>query len=213
MSGSEQPSIHLFGDNHRNPHDEVKERLHTVIPESAEALVMEHAEEAGGEVPSQWVLLKNPSLLLIKLLLGWWQKRQRSASDRVTDGSQTSVAEEVAEEHDLEVEYTDLSWLQRFNQQPLYLTVASWIAALLLLLGWIFSPGLSFLSFLFVPSVALWTHKVYMRMRDDKMAEDLSRYGSQHSEMVFFAGDDHIDPVRALLDSEFDVVESKQSRP
>jgi hypothetical protein len=86
---------------------------------------MEHAEKSGGEEPSQWVVLKSPSLVLIQLLTAWWQKRKRSASERVTDGSQTSVPEEVAKELGIEIEYTDLSWAQRFNQQPLYLTVAS----------------------------------------------------------------------------------------
>lgn len=174
---------------------------------------MEHAEKTGGEEPSQWVVLKNPSMILIQLLVGWWQKRQRSASDRVTKGSQTSVAEEVAEELELEVEYTDLSWLQRFNQQPLYLTAASWAAVLLLFFGWIIHPFLSLLSFLLVPSVALWTHKVYMGMRDEKMAEDLRRYGGQYSEIVFFAGDDHIDSVPALLDGKLETVEKPESRP
>jgi hypothetical protein len=213
VNASQKPSIYLFGDNHRDPHDEVKERLHSVTPESAEALVMEHAEKTGGEEPSQWALLKNPSLLLMKLLLGWWQKRQRSASDRVTDGSQTSVAEEVAEKLDLEVEYTDLSCFQRFDQQPVYLTAASWAAVLLLFFGWVLHPFLSFLSILFIPSVALWTHRVYMRMRDEKMAEDLRRYGSRYSEIVFFAGDDHIDSVSALLDGELETVEKEESRP
>jgi hypothetical protein len=213
VSASQKPSIYLFGDNHNDPHDEVKQRLHSVIPDSAEALVMEHAEKTGGEEPSQWVVLKNPSMVLIQLLTAWWQKRKRSASGRVTDGSQTSVAEEVAEELDLEVEYTDLSWLQRFDQQPLYLTAASWIAVLLLFFGWILHPFLSLLSFLFIPSVALWTHKVYMGMRDEKMAEDLREYGSQYSEIVFFAGDDHIDSVPALLDGEFDTVKEPKSRP
>lgn len=213
MSASQKPSIYLFGDNHRHPREDVKQRLYSVTPESAEALVMEHAEKTGGEEPSQWALLKNPSLLLTKLLLGWWQKRQRSASNRVTEGSQTSVAEEVAEELELEVEYTDLSWLQRFDQQPLYLTTASWAAVLLLLFGWILNPGLSFLSILFVPTMALWTHKVYMGMRDKKMADDLREYGSQHSEIVFFAGDDHIDSVGSLLDGDFEIIEKKKSRP
>jgi len=187
--------------------------LHSVIPESAEVLVMEHAEKTGGEEPSQWAVLKNPSLVLIQLLTVWWQKRKRSASDRVTKGSQTSVAEEVAEKLDLEVEYTDLSWLQRFDQQPLYLTVASWTAVLLVFLGWILHPGLSFLSIPLVPSVALWTHMVHVRMRDEEMAEDLKEYGTQYSKIVFFAGDDHVNTVRSLLNGEFEVVEKPKSRP
>jgi hypothetical protein len=174
---------------------------------------MEHAEKTGGEEASQWAVLKNPSLLLTKLLLGWWQKRQRSASDRVTEGSQTSVAEEVAEELELEVEYTDLSWIQRFDQQPLYLTAVSWAAVLLLFLGWIIHPVLSLLSIPLVPSVVVLTHKVYMGMRDEKMAEDLRQYGDQYSEIVFFAGDDHIDSVPALLDGEFEIMEEEKSRP
>lgn len=96
VSASQKPVIYLFGDNHRDPHDEVKQRLHSVIPESARALVMEHAEKTGGEEPSQWAVLKNPSMVLIQLLTLRWQKRKRSASDRVTNGTQTSVAEEVA---------------------------------------------------------------------------------------------------------------------
>lgn len=191
----------------------MKQRLYSVIPESAEALVMEHAEKTGGEEPSQWTVLKNPSMILIQLLTVWWQKRKRSSSNRVTEGSQTSVAEEVAEELELKVEYTDLSWLQRFNQQPLYLMAASWIAVLLLFFGWILHPSLSFLSILFVPAAALWTHRVHMGMRDKKMAEDLRKYRSQYSGMVFFAGDDHIDSVRSLLDGEFEIVEEEESRP
>ena len=213
MSASQKPSIYLFGDNHGDPRDEVKQRLYSVIPESAEALVMEHAEKTGGEEPSQWAVLKNPSMVLIQLLIVWWQKRKRSASDRVTDGSQTSVAEEVAEELELEVEYTDLSWLQRFNQQPLYLTAASWAAVLLLFFGWILHPSLSFLSIVFVPAAALWTHRVHMGMRDEKMAEELRKYGNQYSEMVLFAGDDHIDSVGSFLDGEFEMVEEEESRP
>lgn len=154
MNGSKQPSIYVFGDDHTDPRSEVKQRLHSVIPESAEALVMEHAKKTGGEEPSQWAVLKNPSMVLIQLLTVWWQKSKRLSSNRVTEGSQTSVAEEVAEEFDLEIEYTDLSWLQRFNRQPLYLTVASWTAVLLLFFGWILHPVLSFLSlFLLIP---LW---------------------------------------------------------
>jgi hypothetical protein len=213
VSGSKQASIYVFGNNHRDEREEVEQRLYSVISEDCEALVMEHAEKTGGEEPSQWALLKNPSLLLMKLLLGWWQKRQRSASDRVTDGSQTSVAEEVAEKLDLEVEYTDLSWLQRFDQQPVYLTAASWAAVLLLFFGWILHPFLSFLSILFIPSVVLWTHRVYMRMRDEKMAKDLREYGGRYSEIVFFAGDDHIDSVGALLDGKFEMMEEEESRP
>lgn len=213
MSVSQKSSIWLFGDNHRDSRGEVKQRLHSVIPESAEVLVMEHAEKTGGEEPSQWVVLKNPSMILIQLLTVWWQKRKRSASDRVTEGSQTSVAEEVAEELELEVEYTDLSWFQRFDQQPLYLTAASCTAVLLLFFGWILHPSLSFLSILFVPTMALWTHRVHMGMRDQKMAEDLRKYGDQYSEIVFFAGDDHIDSVGDLLDGEFEIVEDDDSRP
>jgi hypothetical protein len=52
-----------------------------------------------------------------------------------------------------------------------------------------------------------------MGMRDEKMAEDLRQYGSQYSEIVFFAGDDHIDSVGALLDDEFEIVEEEESRP
>jgi len=52
-----------------------------------------------------------------------------------------------------------------------------------------------------------------MGMRDEKMAEDLRQYGSQYSEIVFFAGDDHIDSVRALLDDEFEIVKKEESRP
>jgi len=213
VSASQKPSVYLFGDNHRDPHDEVKQRLYSVIPESAEVLVMEHAEKTGREELSQWTVLSNPSMVLIQLFMMWKKKRKRSASDRITNGSQTSVAEEVAEELDIGVEYTDLSWRQRFDQQPLYLTATSWVAVLLLLFGWILHPGLSFLSVLLVPSVALWTHRVYMRMRDEKMAEDLKEYGTQYSEIVFFAGDDHIKSARTLLDGEFEMVEKPKSRP
>jgi hypothetical protein len=52
-----------------------------------------------------------------------------------------------------------------------------------------------------------------MGMRDQKMAEDLRKYGDQYSEIVFFAGDDHIDSVGDLLDGEFEIVEDDDSRP
>jgi hypothetical protein len=143
-----------------------------VIPESTEALVMEHAEKTGGAEPSRWTVLKNPSMILIQILTAWWQKRRRAASGRVTDGSQTSVAEEVAKELDVDIEYTDLSWFQRFDQQPLYLMTVSWAAVLLLSSGWILHPSLSVLAVAFVPAAALWTHRVHIAMRDEKMAED-----------------------------------------
>lgn len=94
-----------------------------------------------------------------------------------------------------------------------YLTAAPWAAVLLLFFGWILHPSVSFLPILFVPAAALWTHRVHMGMRDEKMAEDLRQYGSQYSEIVFFAGDDHIDSVGALLDDEFEIVEEEESRP
>ncbi len=174
---------------------------------------MEHAEKTGGEEPSQWTALKNPSLLLMKLLLVRWEKRRRSASDRITGGGQTSVAAEVAEELGLEVKYTDLSWVQRFDQQPVYLTAASWAAVLLLFFGWILHPLLSVLSILLIPAVMFWTRRGYMGMRDERMAEDLRKYGSQYSEIVFFAGDSHIDSVAELLDGEFEMIEEGESRP
>jgi hypothetical protein len=52
-----------------------------------------------------------------------------------------------------------------------------------------------------------------MRMRDEKMAKDLREYGSRYSEIVFFAGDDHIDSVGTLLEGEFETVEKERSRP
>jgi len=45
VNGSKQALIYVFGDNHRDEREEVEQRLHSVIPESAEALVMEHAEK------------------------------------------------------------------------------------------------------------------------------------------------------------------------
>lgn len=212
MSSPERSSIYVFGDNHQNPRSDVKQRLYSVIPENADLLVMEHAGKCGGEEPSQWIYLKNPSYFLQNLLLAWWQKRKRGASNRLTNGNQTSVAEEVAEEIDLEVEYTDLSYLQRFNQQPTYLTVTSWVAVLLLLLGWVVHPGVSFLSMPLVPAVTLWTHKIHMGMRDEKMAKDLERYATQNSEIIFFAGDDHIGSVGELLEGEVEVVQKRESR-
>ncbi len=174
---------------------------------------MEHSKKTGGEEPSQWALLKNPSMLFLQLLVAGWQKRKRASSNRVTEGSQTSVAEEVAEELELEIKYTDLSWLQRFNRQPLYLTAASWIAFLSLFLGWILLPFLTLLSIALVPAVGLWSHRVHMEMRDEEMAGDLRKYGKQYSGMVFFAGDSHIDSVGELLDCEFKIVEKEESRP
>ena len=94
-----------------------------------------------------------------------------------------------------------------------YPTAAPWAAVLLLFFGWILHPSVSFLPILFVPAAALQTHRVHMGMRDEKMAEDLRQYGSQYSEIVFFAGDDHIDSVRALLDDEFEIVKKEESRP
>lgn len=61
--------------------------------------------------------------------------------------------------------------------------------------------------------MALWTHRVYNRMRDEVMAEDLREYRSRYSEVVFFAGDDHIDPAKKSLSNEFEVVEKEKSRP
>jgi hypothetical protein len=52
-----------------------------------------------------------------------------------------------------------------------------------------------------------------MEMRNEKMAEDLRECISRHSEVVFFAGDDHIDPVRNILDGEAEIIEDEQSRP
>ncbi|WP_434530211.1 hypothetical protein ACODNH_01620 (plasmid) [Haloarcula sp. NS06] len=200
--------VYIFGDNHTHPREEVKDRLHSVIPADAEALVMEHCEKAESDKDlSQWVVLKNPSLVLIQLLVLWWQKRKRSKSNRVTGGNQTTVAEEVAEEHDLEMEYTDISWLQRINYQPLYLTLISWFTVLTLFLGWVIHPLLSILSVVLIPGTALLSSKVYKKARDQRMAEDLTRFGEEYAELVFFAGDRHIDSVAELLDGEFEIIE------
>lgn len=45
------------------------------------------------------------------------------------------------------------------------------------------------------------------------MAKDLGEYGGRYSEIVFFAGDDHVDSVSALLDGEFKLMEEEESRP
>jgi len=211
---SENTAVYVFGDNHADPREEVKERLQSVISSDTEALVMEHCKKVeSDEAPSQWVVLKNPSLILMQLLVLWWRKRKKSKSNRFTGGSQTSVAEEVAEKHDLEMEYTDIPWLERINRQPLYLALISWFSVLVLVLGWMIYPFLSLLSIALMPGTALLSNKVYKKVRDQKMAGDLTQFGSEYSELAFFAGDSHIDSVAELLGSEFEIIEEPNSRP
>lgn len=207
-------AVYVFGDNHTHPREEVKDRLQSVISSDAEALVMEHCEKVeSGEDLSQWIVLKNPSLMLTQLLVLWLQKRKRSKSNRLTGGGQTSVAEEVAEEYGLEMEYTDIPWLERINRQPLYLTLLSWFSVLALFLGWMIHPLLSLFSIVLIPGTALLSNREYKKVREQRMAEDLNRFGVEYSELVFFAGDSHIDSVAELLDSEFEIVEEPNSRP
>lgn len=213
MNGDSQVTVYPFGDHHATPRDEVEARLYSVIPEDADVLLMEHKEKAdNSNTPSQWAVLKNPSWLLFIFLTVWFQKWSRNKANRITDGSELSVAEEVAGDLDLDIEYTDLSDPQRFNQQPLYLTVVSWSAILLLLFGWIVHPLLIPFAVVLTAVCVRFSQIVFMKLRNKKMASDIRELGNHYSDIVFFTGESHVEPIKERLKSDVRFVEVSESR-
>lgn len=207
-------TVYIFGDNHTHDRSHVNDRLKSVAPVDAEAIVMEHAHKGDNRPsPSQWVYLKNPIVFIVQHLVGLYQVWRRSGTGRVTKASEESVAEEVAVELGLEIEYTDMSWLHRFREQPWYLSVVSVATFLSLILGWVVSPTISIIAILFAGFVIVRSKIIFRRMREEKMAKDLRDLGENHSVMVYFAGDSHIDPVRKRIEDEFVVISTPESRP
>lgn len=211
MPGS--TTIYVFGDNHTHPRDDVKERLNATIPEAAQAVVIEHAEKGDDRPDPSWVALKNPSLAVLQLCMLPLQNRRRGSSNRVTGAGQTTVAEEVAGERALSMEYTDISHRQRVNHQPWYLTVAAWVPILSGVLGLLVHLGFLVLSLILLFVVGSLSQDVYSRMREAKMADDIRSFASEYSTFVYFAGDSHIDPIRERLDGEFKIIEAPLARP
>ena len=124
-----------------------------------------------------------------------------------------TVAEEVAEELGLVIEYTDISFRQRFEEQPFWLTSVSWSAVLLLFLGWRVAPWVPLLGLFFVVLVAFVSQRVFHRMREAIMAEDCMDAASRHGVGVVFVGDSHVEPLVDRLQGHIDVVLAEQSRP
>lgn len=203
-------TLYVFGDNHRHPPDDVEARLKETIPETAEVLVIEHAKK-GDERPDppDRAALKNPSLLILQLLTFLRTIRARRAADRAATGNDTTVPEEVAAERGLSVAYTDISPKHRVAQQPCYLTLGSWAAFLTLLLGWVLHVYVSLLGALLVFALALVSQRVQYRMREQKMARDLRQLANDYSEIVFFTGDSHVDPIQDRFDGDAVII----SRP
>lgn len=138
---------------------------------------------------------------------------KRSTSDRVVTPDQTTVAEEVATEINIPTEHTDIAHLRRVHDQPQYLTLISWGAILIGVLGLLLHTVIIMLSLVAVPAVALLTLKVHNRMREKKMANDLRELTSDYAEIVYFAGDSHIDPIRDRLSGDIKIVEGSDARP
>lgn len=228
---SENPTIYLFGDDHTDPREKVKDRLHSVIPATADVVVIEHAEKGDNQPkPSQWTAFKNPALLIAQLVFSPFRRRKRRAADRVTGPGQTTVVEDVADDFGLPTEYTDISSLRRVHAQPWYLTLVSWgvtlvfMWAIFLLLSapLLISPSLATMVvllflvgglFVCTAAVALASNKIHNRMREAKMAQDLRNLAADYSEIVFFTGDSHFDPIRERLNEEFEVIEAPDARP
>lgn len=200
---SKDTTLYVFGDNHRHPREDVVERLNETIPETAEVLVIEHAEK-GDERPDPpgRAAFKNPCFLILKLLTYLRTTRARRAADRAATGNDTTVPEDVAAERGLSVAYTDISQKHRVAQQPWYLTMGSWAAFLTLLLGWALNFYVSLLGVLLIPAMALVSQRIHHRMREQKMARDLRRLADDYSEIVFFTGDNHVDPIRDHFDGD-----------
>lgn len=196
-------TLYVFGDNHRHPREDVEERLKETIPETAEVLVIEHAEK-GDERPDppDRAALKNPCFLILALVRYRRKTRARRAADRAATGDDTTVPEEVAAERGLSVAYTDISHQHRVAQQPWYLTMGSWAAFLTLLLGWTLNFFISLLGPLLIFAMALVSQRVQYRMREKKMARDLRQLADDYSEIVFFTGDSHVDPIRDDFDGD-----------
>jgi|GEM_PF-4956528 len=203
-------TLYVFGDNHRHPRNDVKERLNETIPETAQALVIEHAEKGDDRpAPPDRAALKNPCFLILQLLTYSRRTRARRAADRVASAEETTVPEEVAAEHGLSVAYTDISHQHRVAQQPWYLTLGSWAAFLALLLGWTLNFYVSLFAALLIPLMALVSQRIHHRMREQKMARDLRRLADDYSEIVFFTGDSHVDSIRGRFDGDAVII----SRP
>lgn len=150
---------------------------------------------------------------MLILVVSWFQKMKRRSSNRVIKGTEETVGEEVAAELGMEVEYSDMTWNQRFKHQPTYLTAISWISVLLIPLGLVSTILVSLFGIFFAAATGLISQRIYNTMREEKMADELREYATAYSEIVFFAGDSHIDPIKERLDSEFVFVESPRSRP
>lgn len=229
---SEDPTIYVFGDNHTDPREDVKERLHSTIPETADVVVIEHAKKGDENPrPSRWVELKNPSYAIMARIRAISSYRKRTAADRVVTGDQTTIAEEVAEELGLPVAYTDISHRRRVQLQPWYLTLLSWTVTLgsawgiLLLISAVLLTSASLftiavLSAVIVSVVAIcnvavtvFSTRIYHRMREKKMAKDLRGFTSDYSGLVFFTGDSHFDPIRERLRGDATLVEAPDARP
>lgn len=214
MSGRSSPVLYPIGDNHIHEREDVAKRARSLLPDSADVMVMEHPVKGDDRAePSNWAALKNPCLLLFQLLVIRFQQRRRKGSGRAAKAGDSFVYEEVAEEAGLELEYTDISHRNRVALQPLYLTLISNAVFFGGLLGLIVSLWISFiLLVLGVPAVALLSQNVYNRMREGKMAEDLKEYGERFDEVVFVAGDSHIDPVCDAVGGRFGIVRLSGSR-
>jgi len=221
-------TIYVFGDNHTDRREGVEERLHSTIPAAADVVVIEHAEKGDENPdPSGWVELKNPVYAIMGRLRAISNYRKRTAADRVVTSDQTTVVEEVAEDFGLPVEFTDISHRRRVQLQPWYLTLISWVATLgsawgtLLLLSAVLLTSVSLytiavLSAIIIPvvlvcnvAVAHFSTRIYYRMREQKMTSDLRDVADDHSGVVFFTGDSHVDPIRDRFDGDVDII----SRP
>ncbi len=204
----------MFGDDHTDPRQDVIDRLHSVIPKTADVVVIEHAEKGDGEPkPSPWAWLLNPSLLVMQLLTTVIQLYTRSKADRVVSPEQTTVPEEVATDLEIPTKYTDIAHTRRVLEQPWYLTGLSWAAVFACALGLLVHPGFILLSMIAIPGVGVLTQRIHNRMREAKMAADLREIVNDHSEIVFFAGDSHLKPIQNRLDGDITIVETSDSRP
>lgn len=214
MSCDNNPTLYLFGDRHTDDRDIVLKRMRSVVPENAEVIVMEHAGKGENELqPSKWVWLKNPSLLLIQLLILPIQYVLRKRSNRIFHKSQTSAPEEVANELSVPIEFSDISWEHRLARQPHYLTVFSTFSILFLIYIPITNVGPLLLPIIFVFATGFWTHREFSQMRERIMAEDIRELAEDNSVIVYISGDSHLDPVRKLLEQDLKIISCPDSRP